>query len=187
MKVNNWFVVPLLIIGISVGMMSLYMASLSGVMGKMGLVGGDFSQSIKMDVLARQLTFQSRDVECGTMSVAKNIPAYLFAKGEERVVLSGELGGKRIVCGVRHVQNGNVERGVYTIIKGLYYLKSHYIELRALVSRENAKCELLTSPDYERWVEGYLSATEGRVHEVVLDLYKQVESARSQVEELCLD
>lgn len=184
---NYLLVIPLVVIGVLIGFMSLYMASLSGIMVKMGLVGGDFSQAVDLAKLEHQLSKQGPSTDCSFVNVSKHIPGYLLSEGERGVVLSGELGDKRIVCGVRHVQKQNVERGVYTIIKGLYYLRNHYSEMRLLVEKDHGQCKLLTSPDYERWVEGYLNATEGRVHEVVLNVYKQVQAERARVEELCLD
>lgn len=184
---KNWGVVLILFVGTLVFTMSLYMASLSGVMGKLGLVGGDFSQAINNNELARQLITRNEDAECGLWQTAKHIPGYFMAESSDKIKLSGELGGERIICGVRLVQQHNTERGVYTIVKGLYYLKSQYTEMRLVVERDRAQCKLLTDPDYEQWVEGYLMATEGRVHEVVLDVYKQIESERSRVEELCTD
>jgi hypothetical protein len=187
MKVNTWLVVLLVAIGIGVGLVSLYTASLSGVMSKMGLVGGDFSQSIKRNELARLLFEERESVDCSLLNVGARVPQYLLSRGEQRVVFSGEMGGIRIICGIRHVQKGNVERGVYTITKGLYYLKTHYSELRILVQADPNKCVLLHSPEYERWVEGYLLSTEGRIHEIVLELYKQIQVERAGVEELCSD
>lgn len=187
MKVNKWLIALLVFIGISVGAISLYTASFSGVMAKMGLVGGDFSQSIKVNELARQLKSLDSGIDCSIWQVGKKIPFYLLSRGVDRVELSGELGGERIICGVRLVQSGNIERGVYTIIKGLYYLRSHYLEMRILVEVDNSQCRLLKSPVYERWVEAYLLSTESRVHDVVLEIYKQVEQSRAHVEELCLD
>ncbi len=187
MKVNYLLVIPLVLIGIGVGLMSLYMASLSGIMAKMGLVGGDFSQAVKYGELDKQLSKQAIDFDCGTLIIAKNIPKYLLSKDGERVVLSSQLGGERIICGIEHVKNKNVERGVYTIVKGLYYLRTHYSEMRVLVQSNNANCQLLKSPDYGRWVEIYLNSTEGRIHEIVLNLYKQIEIERAGVEELCND
>lgn len=184
---KNWLVLLLVIAGVMVGTTSLYMASISGIMTKMGLVGGDFSQSVDTNELARQMMLQKQDTECGVFSVAKHVPRYLMAEGEEEVRYAGELGGERIICGIRLVQRGNVERGVYTIVKGLYYLRSHYSEMRKLIQGAAGRCSLLQSPDYGRWVEGYLNATEGRTHELVLNVYKQVESERSGVEELCSD
>lgn len=184
---KNWLTIILILTGVGIGMVSLYMASLSGVMRKMGLVGGDFSQSVDINELARRMMFQKKNTECGIWQNATHVPRYLFSKGEERVRYAGELGGERIICGVRLVQRGNVERGVYTIVKGLYYLRSHYGEMRNLIQNNRDKCSLLQSPDYGRWVEGYLNATEGRVHELVLDVYKQVESERARVDELCSD
>lgn len=187
MKVNRWLVLLLMLVGIGVGAVSLYMASLSGVMSKMGLVGGDFRDSIKTNELARILIAHKGSANCSVWQTAKSVPGYLYTKGEEKVVLSRELGGLRIMCGVRQVQSGNVERGVYTLMKGLYYLRAHYSELRILVQADRNKCELLDEPEYESWIEGYLMATEGRAHELVLNVYKQVESERSGVEELCSD
>lgn len=187
MKVNKLLVLFLVLVGLGVGMISLYMASLSGIMSKMGLVGGDFSQSVDRNELARQLLMQRGDTQCGIWQVGKRVPQYMLSEGEERVRLSGSLGGERVVCGVRLVQRGNVERGAYTIVKGLHYLKSHYGEMKILIESSREKCDLLQEPDYERWVEGYLSATEGRAHELVLDVYKQVESERAGVDELCMD
>lgn len=187
MKVNVWVVVLMIVVGIGVGAMSLYSASVSGVMNKMGLVGGDFSQAINQNELARQLLSEKQAVECGTLQVVRKIPGYLFADGEERVELSGRLGGERIICGVVHVKDGNVERGVHTVVKGLYYLNTHYTELRELVNSDRSQCRLLADPYYERWVESYLVATQGKIYDIVFEVYKQVEDSRSRVEELCVD
>lgn len=182
---KKWLVFFLILVGVGVGIVSLYMASLSGVMGKMGLIGGDFSQSVRRNDLARALMGQKQSVECGVWQAGQHVPSYLFSKGEERVELSGRLGGKRIICGVMSVRDGNTERGVYTIMKGLYYLKNHYDEMRVIVERDKSKCEILGSPEYERWIESYLMATEGRVYDVVLELYKEVEGSRARISELC--
>lgn len=185
MKVNNLLVFLLLLVGLIVGVMSLYTASLSGVMVKMGLYGGEFSNSIKFNDLSRRLRNEKDDRDCSMFAVTKDIPAYFLADGEQKIKLAGSLGNARIECGVRHVQEGNVQRGVYAMIKGLYYLKNEYNWLRTIVQQDRAKCELLDMPDYERWVENYLLSTDGRIHEVVYDLYKQVEAERNGVEELC--
>jgi len=187
MKVNNSLIVFLVFIGLVVFAMSLYMASLSGVMTKMGLVGGDFSQAVNPNVLARQMRSQDKIMNCDLWNVIDHVPGYLFSKGEDRMQVAGVLGGERVICGIRLVRDGNVERGVYTIIKGLYYLKSHYTEMRGVIEKDKNKCELLTDPMYERAVEGYLMATEGRIHEVVLNVYGEVERSRGRVEELCID
>jgi hypothetical protein len=187
MKVNNWLILLLVIVGLGVGMTSLYMASLSGVMSKMGLVGGDFSQAIKVNQLVRQTMPLKESVKCDMWSVVHHIPSYLLSKGEERMKLSDLLGGERIVCGARLVKSGNVERGVYTIIKGLYYLKTHYLEMKILVQKDKSNCHVLANTNYENWVEAFLSASEGRVHEIVLDVYNQVQITRAGVEELCID
>ena len=165
-----WFVMLLLAVGVMVGGMSLYMASLTGVMNKMGLVGGDFRQAVNENELARQLMLRRSSVNCSLWEVVEPIPQYLLAKGVARVKLGEQLGEERIVCGIRHVQFGSVEQGVYTMMKGLYYLKNEYNEMKGLVRTNNAMCDLLPEPTYEGWVEAYLFSTEGRVHDVVLNM-----------------
>ncbi len=184
---DRWLVGLLVAIGTLVGLMSLYMASLTGIMSKMGLVGGDFRQSVKQNELARQLRGQDETVNCGVWQVAQQVPRYFFSRGETRVRLAGELGEVRVICGIRLVQNGNVERGVYTLMKGLYYLKSHYGAMKVLVQQDRSACELLATTAYERWVQAYLLSTEGRLYDIVLQVYKQVETERAGVAELCLD
>jgi hypothetical protein len=184
MKINKWLVIALVLIGTAVGLISIYMASLTGVMGKMGLVGGDFSQDIDKNELARQIRDKEEN-DCGVVATLKNLPRYLLSEGELRVVLAFELGQQRVMCGIGLVQRGNIERGVYSIIKGLYYLKIQYNEIQQLVRKDNTNCMLLTKTDYEEWVQGYLNATKGRIHDIVFDLYKQVEIERSGVDELC--
>jgi hypothetical protein len=185
MKVNNLIVSMLLIVGFGVGAISLYTSSLSGVMTKMGLYGGDFSQALNFNQLARDLGPMQSGVKCNTWEIAKHIPDYLFSTGMDRVNLTSELGNERIVCGVRLVQDGNIERGVYTIIKGMHYLRTHYSELRMLVESDRANCKSNVDLKFDRWIESYLNATQGRIHDIVYDLYKQVEVARASVDELC--
>ena len=184
---KNCLVLVLVGIGGGVGTVSLYMASLSGVMTKMGLVGGDLRQSVDVNEMARQLRSMEEQPNCGVVAISKKIPYYLSLRGVGRVELAGELGRERIGCGIKYVQSGNVERGIYTLVKGLYYLKNQYGELREIVKMDTAKCSLLGNTRYESWVEGYLLSTQGRAHQVVLEVYKQVESERARVEELCIE
>lgn len=182
---KNLLIFLLLLVGCLVAIMSIYMSSISGVMGKMGIVGGDFRHAIDQNELARELLDYPSDVDCGLLQVSKKVPSYLLSKGEDRVLYARELGGERVICGIRHVQRGNIERGVYTIIKGLYYLKGHYEGLRALVEEDGAKCSLLTELQYENWVSGYLIATEGRINDVVREAYGHVLNSKARVAELC--
>lgn len=186
MKVNNVLVIILILIGTSVGLISIYTASFTGVMGKMGLVGGDFSQEIDRNAIARQMR-EWPELDCSMWATVHDVPNYLISKAEGRVSLAGQLGEQRLLCGIGLVQRGNIERGVYSIIKGLYYIKSHYSEMKLLVNSDREKCNLLVKSDYEGNVQGYLRATSGRVHDIVFDLYKQVEREKVGVEELCID
>lgn len=186
-SLHNWLIVLLVFIGCSIGLISLYMASLTGVMNKMGLVGGDFRQAVDQNELARQLRGRDDSLDCSGWAVTRKVPQYLFLGGERRVELALVLGGERIICGMRYIHNGNVERGVYTLIKGLYYLKSHYHEMQTLVRSDSSACRLLGEPTYESWVQAYLLSVQGRIYDVVLNVYHQVEMERAGVSELCLD
>lgn len=181
---KNWATHLLILIGLSIGAISIYSASLSGVMGKMGLVGGDFTKDIDKNELARQLR-DRKQLNCGMWQATKSVPEFLIANGERKIVLAGELGEERVICGIGLVQKGNVERGVYSIIKGLYYLKGQYSEMQQLVRKDNKKCLLLEETNYDNLIQGYLKATQGRAHDIVFDLYKQVEIERAGVDELC--
>lgn len=187
MKANTWAIILMLAVGVGVGAFSLYTASLSGVKAKMGLLGGDINQSLDQNQLSRNILSIDRDYDCSTWHIAKDVPRYLFSRGEERTMITLDLGGDRIICGVKHVKSGNVERGAYTIVKGLYYLRSHYIALRDQIQNGSGRCSDLEEPLNERWVEAYLDATEGSLHEAVYKVYKEVESARNGVEELCVN
>ncbi len=184
---KNFLIILLVLIGILVAMMSVYTASIEGVMGKMGLVGGDFNQAIDRNVLARTMLENGSEADFSLYKVARKVPAYLLSKGQDRVRFASELGTLRINCGIQHIQRGNVERGVYTIIKGLYYLRSHYTELRLMVEVDKTKCNLMVDGKYESVVDGYLNSSDGRVHELVKDVYSQVQGAKSRVQELCID
>lgn len=184
---KGWLVGILVVGGALVGMMSIYWASLSGVMSKMGLVGGDFGQEIDQNALSQSVRSQGEPPDCSVLETMILAPRYLLSRGQERVVLGGELGAARVGCGVRQVQEGNVERGIYTITKGLYYLRSHYGALRSLVQVDDLYCRLLDEGGAEGWVEEYLLASAGRAHDSVYEVYKQVEEARGRVAELCID
>lgn len=154
-------------------------------MGKMGLLGGDFSGSVKSNELARLIMSRKGVVGCGFYEASRSIPAYLLAEGEDRAELAYQLGGQRVICGIKQAQQGEVERGVYTLVKGLYYLGEYYRNLRKLVEMDANNCQQGHVDDYSDWIEGYLLATEGRPQEIVLEAYKQVENERARVYELC--
>ncbi len=187
MKTNYFVIFGLFVFGLIILMMSLYTASLSGVMNKMGLVGGDLRQSINFNELARRLRGLDNRADCGVWHVTKNVPSYLFAKGQDKVRLAIELGGERIVCGIMYTQDGNVERGIYTLVKGVNYLTRYFEQTRIALEGNTAKCSDLKQMHYAEWVEAYLMASDGRAHDVVYEAYKQMELSRARVEEICVD
>jgi hypothetical protein len=177
----------LLVIGGGIGVVSLYTASMAGVMAKMGLLGADAGRMIDVNELARRTRGMKQEYRCDFGSVVSLIPRYWGARGDGRLAIMQKLGEQRIECGINYVKNGNAERGVYTMVKGLYYLKNRYLALRGAVEKERANCELARDHHYEAWVEAYLGASTGNAEQVVLKIYKQVEEERSRVEELCIE
>lgn len=191
---NTWdktagklFVLGLLIFGLGVGLASLYFASLAGIMGKLGLIGGDLRQAVSANELARNIYEVGTSPSCDWWSSVHEVPRYMFLPASERIELGLALGQKRIECGVSYILAGNVERGVYTIVKGLYYERANHQEIWRLVGEDPANCSLF-EPDREYGLlEAYLEASEGNTRESVASIFADVARLREKVRERCID
>lgn len=184
---SKWVAFLLVLLGAGIGVVSLYTASMAGIMTKMGLVGADAGRMIEVNELARRTRgIESRYV-CDIWSVGNKIPHYWSSKGLEKLDLMRQMGEQRIECAITFIKEGNADRGIYTMVKGLYYLKNRYWELRPRVEQDRSLCSLAKAQQYEAWVEGYLGASEGSAREVVGKIYKEVEEERARVEELCIE
>ena len=186
-KWGQWAARLLVLVGVGIGVVSLYTASMAGIMAKMGLVGADASRMIDTNELARRTRGVETKYSCDMWSVASKIPAYWGAGGSEKIEKMKEMGETRIECGISYIKAGNVERGVYTMVKGLYYLKNRYLLLRDWVEQDRRACSLNGEHQYESWVEAFLGASQGSAQQVVMKIYKEVEEERARVEEICIE
>src|SRR5690242_4542868 len=119
--VERFLISLLLLFGLTVGVVSLYFSSLSGIMGKLGLLGGDLRQAVSANTLVRNVYEVGNPPVCDWWESVQLVPQYLFSPADARIELGLMLATRRIECGVVYTLKGNVERGVYTMIKGLYY------------------------------------------------------------------
>lgn len=185
--VGKFLIFLLLLFGIGVGITSLYFASLAGLMGKLGLIGGDLRQAVRVNELMRSVYEVGTTPSCNWWSSVHDVPRYLFSTQDRRIDLGLELGTKRVECGVIYTLRGNVERGVYTMIKGLYYERANHQEIWRLVEENTENCKLFDHDRGYGYVEAYLEASEGNVRQSVASIFEDVSRLREKVRERCID
>lgn len=183
----RWLTWLLLLFGITVGMVSLYFSSILGLMGKLGLVGGDLNQAVRRNDLARAVYEVGVAPQCDPWATVAGVPKYLLAKPVERINLGLQLGKRRMECGMVYTMSGNVEKGIYTMIKGLYYDRVNHHELLKLVEEDRGNCKLYDSGRDYGYVEAYIESSEGNARESVLSLFHDVALLREKVAERCID
>ncbi len=183
--INGLLVGFLVFSGFLVGFVSLYFSSLSGVMNRLGFVGGDLTREVRVNDLVRGLRDIPDKPSCDFWGAIAPVPSYLFARGEQRIVLGFTLGYDRVVCGTHYIISGNAERGIYTILKGIYYLRSSYLELGKSIPQSPALCMLRGGDTVDPWVAAYLSASRGTAHDVIYNAWREVFEDRAHVAELC--
>ncbi len=183
--INGLLVGFLVVSGFLVGFVSLYFSSLSGVMSRLGFVGGDLTREVRVNDLVRGLRDIPNKPSCDFWGAITPVPSYLFASGERRVLLGFSLGYERVVCGAHYIISGNAERGVYTILKGIYYLRSSYLELGKSIPQSPALCTLREGDMVDPWVAAYLFASRGTAHDVIYNAWREVSEDRAHVAELC--
>ncbi|HBD02464.1 MAG: hypothetical protein UX38_C0001G0109 [Microgenomates group bacterium GW2011_GWC1_46_16] len=184
---GKWLVAGLVAMGVSIFVISLYLASITGVMQKMGLVGGDVSRAVKQEVLVEVVAEAGGIPQCDYWEAVKMIPQYLTTSPSRRIKLGLQMGEVRIACGVVYSLQGNVERGVYTLIKGLYYERTNTQELLKLVESDKQNCVLFSADRNYGYVEAFIEASEGNARIAVENLYREVGEVRGSVAERCID
>jgi hypothetical protein len=177
----------LLFFGIAVGVASLYFSSLSGLMGKLGLVGGDLTQAVQVNDLVRNIYEVGTPPSCDWWRSVASVPQYLFSPASERVALGLTLASYRTQCGIVYTLGGNIERGIYTLVKGLYYERANHLELLRLVETDTTFCELFESARDYGYVEAYLASSEGNAYQSVWTLFDETQRLRQKVLERCID
>ena len=185
----NWILIfGLLILGTGVFLVSLYFASIAGLRNKLGLVGGDLRTAVHPNELSRGAYEAGGIPTCDFKAAVVPIPQYLVARPEERVQLGLRLGELRIKCGIAYILQGNVDRGVFTLIKGMYYERANSQETLELVEHDRQQCAKLFDAERDYgYVEAFLEASEGNSRSVVESIYSEVRDVRGRVAERCLD
>lgn len=182
--INYALTAGLLLIGVGVFLFSLYVASLSGLMSKLGLVGGDLRQELDTNKLYRGLMEVGGIPNCDWWETTKTIPEYIFTPKNKRIKLGLEVGKKRRNCAINYVLNGNVERGVYTMLKGVRYERLNLLELERGVLRDKTKCIEYNPRDYGD-IEVFIESSRGNVRSVIYKEYEEISQIRSRLEESC--
>lgn len=181
-------ILALVLFGVGVGLTSLYFSSLSGLMGKLGLVGGDLSRAVRVNDLVRNVYEVGSPPECSYWESIKSVPRYLFmSKNGERVSLGLELGERRVGCGINYILDSNYERGIYTIVKGLYYERASHLLMLELVGQSKSNCDLFTPDRNYGFIEAYINSSEGNAERAVSGIYGAVVGLRESVAERCID
>lgn len=183
-KINIFLTFVLLLVGFGVFLFSLYVASVSGLMNKIGLIGGDLRQSVDTNKLYRGMQEYGGVTACRWWDTTKLIPIYLFKDKDERVELGRELGKERRNCAYNYLLAGNTERGVYTLLKGLKYERANLEVLLKIVEVDKAKClieEVLNYGD----IEAYLEAADGSAGIVIQKEYDEIGNMRNRLDEMC--
>lgn len=184
-KINYGVIGVLLLLGLLVFGFSLYVASLSGLMNRLGLMGGDLRESIDANELYRGVMEGGGIPECEWWVTTKMIPRYLFTPKEQRVELGLQLGKQRRNCAITYLLAGNTERGVYTLLKGMRYERVNLIELLRQMERGRRSCDpRLTTADLGM-VEAFIEASRGNPRDVIYKEYEEIGQIRSRLEERC--
>lgn len=184
---KRWLFVFLVAFGCMVGVISLYYSSLSGVMSKLGLLSGDPSTLIDRNELARGMRGIGGTLTCDYWGAVSLSPHYLLTPAAERIQLGAMLGYKRMECGVVYGLSGNVERSVYTFLKGLYYLRSSYLTYLELVSRDPSICAAYRFPAITPMLATYIASTRGNARSAVEPVVAHIIELQQKVQERCID
>jgi len=184
-KLNYLISVGLVVVGISIFLFSLYMASLVGLRRQLGLVGGDLSQSIDVNRLYRGL------IEVGTMPTCDYwksivpVPRYIFAEPLQKLQLGRELSSRRVNCAITYLLSGNSERGVYTMLKALRYDLAGGQIMNELVKENKEFCGLLLTNSTYGMIETYLDSVEGNARGIIEREYEEIMRINRQNAEVC--
>ncbi|MFH2019285.1 MAG: hypothetical protein ABII80_01595 [bacterium] len=179
------FPVVLLLMGVGIGMVSLYEASVAGFMRQMGLVGADFRTTVvkeKIEGLARGMETEAK---CDLVSKVKGSIEYMAGSPKRRESLAFVLGKERLKCGVRMLANEKVNEGTYEIVKGIGYASQGYELLREQVKTQPEKCEEIPGDEFEKTVNEVLAATTGKIFQVLDFEWQKTLEKRSLLQESC--
>jgi len=178
----------LVIIGVSVAVLSIYRASVNGLMTQIGLVESDFDTSVERTKLGEAITGLNSTLKCDLFTRLKGTMSFMLGGDEEQGKLAFALGESRINCGAALLSQGKAEEGTYEIVKGFGYLKQGFKFVGERVGVDRRVCSgLPTGSTISETVGEILDATNGKVYEIVWEEWQDVVEVREPVEQACLD
>jgi len=177
----------LLTLGVLVGVMTVYQASYTNMMNKLGLVGADFSLAVKREQLRKTGMEIRGGWECGLPNRIRGSVEFMLSGDSEQGQLAFRLGQIRLACGAGMLERGEVETGTYEIMKGLGYLADGYRFVVERGSVDLRACEGLPGGEVKTMMDGLLSATSGRVHELLYEEWGNIVKQQGAVAKMCLD
>lgn len=184
-RINIVLYIALVIIGFLIFFFSLYTASLSGLRSQLGFVGGDLSQSVDINRLYRGVVETESTPICNYWESVAPVPRYIFASGDTRLVIARELSIARVECAIVYTLAGNVERGVYTLLKALRYEIAGLLYIEQQINNEMGDCSLY-QPEYPLGlVESYLESVDGAARSIIEREYRETQRLRGKISEMC--
>lgn len=176
-----------LVLGIAIGVFSVYKASVDGLMRKVGLVRADFNVAVIQEKIMNVLAGAKVKTACDLPTRLRGITKFKLASDREQGKLAFEIGEQRIYCGSTLLTQGRAQEGTYEIIKGISYLRQGYQFVEERAETERAVCQDMPDQDLDLLVGNILESTSGKVYEVIWHEWKQTAESRAQVSALCLD
>lgn len=186
-KFNWWLVSGLLVVGMAIFFLSLYTASLAGLRRQLGLVGGDLRLSVDVPRLYRGIIEVGTVPQCAYWQSIVPVPRYIFAKEGEKLELGKVLAYRRIECAIDYTLSGNIERGVYTLLKAIRYQQAGLLLLEKGIANDKKMCNLYQSNSAFGYIEAYLEASTGSVRGTIEREYAELQRLAGQVVEMCAD
>lgn len=176
-----------LFVGLIIAFLSLYKASINGLLKNVGLVGSDFSTEVVHDELRKAVLLTKGKFSCDLPTRMKGTISFMLASDQEQGQLAFRLGEGRMVCGATLLSQGDVEVGTYEILKGIGYLKQGYSFVSERMDIDRRVCDGLPGAEAAETMSRILEATSGKVFEILSDEWHELERVREPVESACLD
>lgn len=171
----------LVIFGFVVFVVSLYRASLSGVMSKMGIQSSDAMLFDKAEV--RSILTGITNSQCSSSLEIQQTLSYYLSNEKERAMMGLTMGEDRIECGLLLASINQESEAVYKIVRGLKYIEN------GLIKRKNLNlCDKAFS-DEESFmkVQVVKNITYGSAKVVVGDHVDRINELIRSEQERCID
>lgn len=170
------------LLGVLVGVATLYQASLRGTFRLMGLTSDDYSSFVDREILERLvLEDPAVHISCGARDYFRGWWQYRRSYGTDRSLRAFILGERRVVCGVRQVLSGSEKWGTYTIVKGIVYLQNGMASFGIDLCEHPDTSIIVPMVQRSSWYVGaLLESTHGALHDVLSREYQPLVQAWRQ-------